>query len=87
MVDGSFLCAKLTGRRGGHTPFVQTGAEASDTGAEVVKLEPRCSRQSRSGMVGADVGDESTESRNVFQLLHIPLVTRPVRRTYVVVVR
>ena len=26
----------LTGRRGGHTPFVQAGAETSDTGAEAV---------------------------------------------------
>jgi len=28
MVDGLF-CATLTGRRGGHTPFVQAGAETS----------------------------------------------------------
>jgi len=40
MVDGLFFCATLTGRRGGHTPFVQAGAEKSDTGAEVVS---RCS--------------------------------------------
>jgi len=26
MVDGLFICATLTGRRGGHTPFVQAGA-------------------------------------------------------------
>jgi len=26
MVDGLF-CATLTGRRGGHTPFIQAGAE------------------------------------------------------------
>ena len=56
MVDGSFFGAKVTSRRGGHTPFVQTGAEASDTGAEVVKPDPRCSWQSHSGRVGADVG-------------------------------
>ena len=31
MFDGLF-CATLTGRRGGHTPFVQAGAETSDTG-------------------------------------------------------
>ena len=37
MVDGLFFCATLTGRRGGHTPFVQEGAETSDTGAEAVK--------------------------------------------------
>ena len=32
MVDGLF-CATLTDHRGGHTPFVQAGAETSDTGA------------------------------------------------------
>jgi len=35
MVDGLF-CAILTGRRGGHTPFVQAGAETANTGAEVL---------------------------------------------------
>ena len=85
MVDGSFFCAKLTSRRGGHTLFVQTGAEASDSGAEVVKSDPRCSWQSHPGSVGADVGDESMESPSVVQPLRISLVIRPVRRTYVVV--
>ena len=37
MVDGLFFCATLTGRRGGHTPFVQAGAETSDTATEAVK--------------------------------------------------
>jgi len=37
MVDGLFFCATLTGRRGGNTPFVQTGAETTDIGAEGVK--------------------------------------------------
>jgi len=32
MVDGLFFCATLTGRRGGYTPFVQAGAETSNTG-------------------------------------------------------
>jgi len=36
MVDGLF-CATLTGRKGSHTPFVQAGAETSDTGAEAVE--------------------------------------------------
>jgi len=31
MVDGLTFCATLTGRRGGHTPFVRVGAEASYT--------------------------------------------------------
>jgi len=34
MVDGLFLCATLTGRRRGHTPFVQTRAETPDTDAK-----------------------------------------------------
>ena len=37
MVDGLFFCATLTSRRGGHTSFVQAGAETSDTGAEAVE--------------------------------------------------
>jgi len=39
MVDGLFYAA-LTGRGGGHTPFVQAGAETSDTGAEAVEPDP-----------------------------------------------
>jgi len=38
MVDGLFFCAIFTGRRGGHTPFVQAGVETSDIGAETIKL-------------------------------------------------
>jgi len=34
LVNGPYLCAPLTIRRRGHTPFVQKGAETSDTGAE-----------------------------------------------------
>ena len=40
MVDSLFFCVTLTGRRRGHTPFVQAGAETSDTGAEAVKPDP-----------------------------------------------
>ena len=43
MVDGLFFCATLTGRSRGHSPFVQVGAKTSDTGAEEVKPDPRCS--------------------------------------------
>ena len=39
MVDGLF-CATITGRRGGHIPFVQAGAETTDTGAEAVEPDP-----------------------------------------------
>jgi len=34
MVDGLFLCATLTGRRGAHIPLVQASADTSDTCAE-----------------------------------------------------
>jgi len=33
MVDGLFFCTTLTGRRGGHTPSVEAGAETSDASA------------------------------------------------------
>jgi len=61
MVDGLFFCATLTGRRG-HTPFVQAGAETSDTGAEAVEPDPHFSWQGHSRRVGAGVGNESAES-------------------------
>jgi len=51
MVDGLFFCAILTGRRGGHSPFVQAGVETSDTGAEAVKPDPHCSWESHSRRV------------------------------------
>jgi len=43
MVDSLFFCATLTGRRGGHTQFVQAGAETSNSCAEAVKPDPRSS--------------------------------------------
>ena len=88
MVEGLFFCATLTGRRGGHTPFVQAGAETSDTSAEVVKLDPGSSCKGHSGGMGASVGDENAESCVVVRPLHVPLMIMcPLRRTYVVVVR
>jgi len=87
MVDVLFFCATLTGRRGGHAPFVQAGAETSDTGAEAVKPDPRCSWEGHSGRVGVGVGDENTDSRSVVRPLRLPLVIRPERRTCAVVVR
>ena len=87
MVDGLFFCATLTGRRGGHTPFAQAGAETSDTSAEAVEPDPDSSWEGHSGWVGAGVGDENAEFYGVFRPLRIPLVIRPLRRTYVVVVR
>ena len=52
MVDGWFFCATLTRCRGGHTPFVQAGAETSDTGAEPVKPDPGSSWEGHSGVDG-----------------------------------
>jgi len=68
---GLFFCTTLTGRRGGHTPFVQAGGETSDTGVEAVQPDLRCSWESHSRRVGADVGDESTEPRSVVQPLRL----------------
>jgi len=59
----------------------------SDTGAQAGKPDPHCSWESHSGKVGAGVGDESTESRKTVRPLRLPLVIRPVRRMYIVVVR
>jgi len=36
IVHGLFFSGTLTNRTGGHTPFVQAGAELPDTGAEAV---------------------------------------------------
>jgi len=87
MVDGLFFCTTLTGRRRGHTPFVQAGAETSDTGVEAVKPNPGFSWEGHSGGVGAGVGDENADSCGAAHPLHIPLAIGPLRRTYVVVVR
>ena len=43
---------------------MQAGAETSDTGSEA-EPDPGCPLQGHSGGVGADVGYESTESRNL----------------------
>jgi len=61
MVDGLFFCATLTGRRGGHAPFVQAGAETPDIGAEANEPDPGSSCEGHSRWVGAAVGDENAE--------------------------
>ena len=65
MVDSLFFWATLTGHRGGHTTFVQGGAEASDTDAEAVNPDPHCSCEGHSRRVGASVRDDSMESHKV----------------------
>jgi len=74
MVDSLFFCAMLTSYRGGHTPFVQAGAETSDASMEVVKPNPCCSWDVHSGWVGGGVGDENVESCRVSRPLRIALV-------------
>jgi len=49
MVGGLF-CATLTGRRGGHAPFVRAGAETSDTGTEAVEPDSGSSWEGHSGV-------------------------------------
>jgi len=84
MVDDLFFCVTLTGLRGGHTSFVEVGVKTSDTGAEAVEPDPGSSWEGHS--VGAGVGFENAESCRVVRPMRIPLVIRPLRRTYVVVV-
>ena len=55
MVDDLFFCATVTGCRGGHTPFVQAGVEAFDTGAEAVEPDPGSSWEGDSGGVCTSV--------------------------------
>ena len=56
MVDGLFFCTTLTGRRGGHTPFVQARAKAAYTGAKTVKPYPGCSGEGHCKAVGSGIG-------------------------------
>ena len=60
------LCfrATFTGRWGVHTSPVQARAEMSDISAEAVKPKLSGSRKGHSRRMGADVGDESTETRS-----------------------
>ena len=85
MVDDLFFFATLTGRRGGHTPFVQAGTKMSDTGAAAVKPDTGSSWEGQS--MGTSVKDKNVESCGAVHPLCIPLVIRPLRRMYVVVVR
>jgi len=68
-------------------PLVQAGSETPDTGAEAVKPDPHCSWQSDARRVVTVSGMKVYEVSWYFQSFHIPLMIRPLRRTYVVVVR
>ena len=61
--------------------------KTSDTGAESIKPNPRCSGKGHSRMVGACVGDEGTESRSVVLPLSIPSVICPQLRISDFVIR
>ena len=87
MVDDLLFCAALTGRRGGHTPFVQAGVETSDTGAEAVKPDQGSSGEGHSECVCTGIWNKSAESCGVVHPLRIPLMICPLHCTYVVVVR
>jgi len=54
---------------------------------KVVKQDPGSSWEGHFRGVGAGFGDECAESCGIVRPLRIPLVFRPVRPTYVVVVR
>ena len=68
-MDDGLFCTTLTGRRGGHTPFVQAGEETSDTGAEAVEPDPGSSWESHSGGVCTVVWNWSAESCGVVRPL------------------
>ena len=68
-------------------PFVQAGAETSDTGAEAVKPDPDSFWEGHSGWVWTGIWNWNAESCGVVRPLRVPLMFRPLRRTYVVAVR
>jgi len=86
MVDGLFFCATVTGCGGGHTPFLQAGAETSVTGVEAGKSDPGSSWEGHSGG-WVPVSRMKMRSLVGLSTLRIPLVICPLRRTYVVVAR
>jgi len=63
IIDSLFFCATLTGCRGGHTPFVQAGAETPNTHAEAVKTDPGFCWEGQSEGVGAGVWNENAQFR------------------------
>jgi len=71
MAGGLFFCAILTGRRGGHTPFCASRSANVRHECGGGSAGPRCSWQSHSRRMGADVGDESTKPRSVVQPLRL----------------
>ena len=84
MVNGLLFCATLIDRRGSHTPFVQAGAEMSDTGVEAVKPDPGSPWEGHSEKVFTSIWNKSAESCGVVCPLCTPLMIRPLCHTYVV---
>ena len=66
---------------------LQAGAETSETGAEAVAPDPGSSWEGHSGGMCTSVCNWNAESCGVLRPLRIPLMIRPLHRTYVVVVR
>jgi len=85
MVDGLFFCATLTCRRGGHAPFVEAGAETSDTGAETVEPDPGFSWEGHSGggVPVSGIKVRSLVGLSAHSAFHSMI--HPLRRAYVVV--
>ena len=86
MVDCLFR-AILTGRRGDHTPFLQAGAETSDTGAEAVEPDPGSSWEghSRGGVPVSGIEVQSLVGLSAHSAFH--WWSAHCAATYVVVVR
>jgi len=76
-VEQPFVCRIVHNR--------QAEALTPDTSAEAVKPDPGSSWEDHSGRVGAGVWNKIAESCGVVHPLRIPLVIRPLRRTYAVV--
>jgi len=75
MVDGLFFCATLTSYRGGHTPFVQAGAETSDTAVRRLLSRTRA-LLGRVIPGGVSVWNENAESYGVVRPLRFHCATR-----------
>jgi len=61
MANGFTFCATITNHRSGHTPFVQTRTEMSDTGTQAVEPDPSCHWRSQEFCPG----DQSPDVRPI----------------------
>jgi len=77
MVHGLLFCDTLTGRRGGHTLFVQAGAEMSHASADPVKPDRSSSWEGHNGVVRLSARDDYAASCRVVRPLRIPIGDPP----------